>query len=399
MLTLRASSYTEAGRSTSEGTFEQEQPGARPPRPKNCHRNHEEAGISDPSDRGEDDRSGHGERESGEATGEPRCDEQERRTPDTSSDCQARRTVYLEEKPLQVGTVVRENVGVGRENRGVTPDRREADDRPGRQNHRRCADRGQHGGSVPLGRDQPDDERCHEQLRRYRGGQGSCRNSRCVSPSPQNRDEEDYQDRGVADSKCGEHHRRQQPKPEAAEIPDAENQEGRARSSRHEQQPRGHSGQEQLGGLLGTPGLEQRRGERPGGVAGEDAFVEFLRDVGALLCSGERQLDVAGGERGEAAVEEVPGKPLDVVQQTSGLDSAVEHLPGLRHAALHPERCPEHREDEREGDRLARSRARSSRHVGRGGPRPRNGRGTSPPSPGGRVRQAAGPTPRRTVRR
>ena len=84
-----------------------------------------------------------------------------------------------------------------------------------------------------------------------------------------------------------------------------------------------------------------------GGVGGDGTGVELLREVEGLDRGRERQVDVAGGERGVGAVEEVPGQALRVVHQPCGCDRVVEHLGGLCHPASNPEAASEHRDDER----------------------------------------------------
>ncbi len=88
--------------------------------------------------------------------------------------------------------------------------------------------------------------------------------------------------------------------------------------------------------------------ERDRAPAGEHALVEVLGDLNALLSGGEGDLNVPGRDRREGAVEEVPGHTLQVLHHPGGLDRAVEHVRGLRHAALHPQRRAQHRVDQRE---------------------------------------------------
>ena len=91
---------------------------------------------------------------------------------------------------------------------------------------------------------------------------------------------------------------------------------------------------QQVRRLLGVAILEQRRCARHVGPAREHDRVEVLVDVDALLRGGERERDVAGRERRERAVEEVPGDTLHVVHQPRGLHATLDHLGGLRHAPL-----------------------------------------------------------------
>ncbi len=104
--------------------------------------------------------------------------------------------------------------------------------------------------------------------------------------------------------------------------------------------------QEQLGRLVRVSRLEQRGGEPPRGVPRDHALVEVLASSVLSPRGRERELDVAGRECPEAAVEEIPGKPLHVVKQAGVLDGSVEHFGRLGQATLHPERRTQHGEDE-----------------------------------------------------
>ncbi len=92
--------------------------------------------------------------------------------------------------------------------------------------------------------------------------------------------------------------------------------------------------------------------------------VELLREIERLYCGRERQVDVTGSERCVGAVEEVPGEPLRVVDQTRGCDRAVEHLACLRHPASNPEAASEHGDDEREEIALSDGTADPQRALG-----------------------------------
>ena len=82
---------------------------------------------------------------------------------------------------------------------------------------------------------------------------------------------------------------------------------------------------EDVDGALGIAVLEQRGGERHPGRA-DEALVQPLRQLDVLLRGRERDLEVAGGERRERAVDEVPRECLDVARQPCALDGVVEQL-------------------------------------------------------------------------
>ena len=94
---------------------------------------------------------------------------------------------------------------------------------------------------------------------------------------------------------------------------------------------------EKIGGAIRLAGLEQRGGERPCAVGGDDPLVEISRAVDALLGRRARRVQVSGHQRRQGAVEEVPREPFGVLEQAGALDGAVEDLRGLRQATLYPE--------------------------------------------------------------
>ena len=93
--------------------------------------------------------------------------------------------------------------------------------------------------------------------------------------------------------------------------------------------------EEQLGGTVGLPGFEKDPGEPDGRPGRDEAFVEVAREVGALLCGGQRGVEVAGGDRDDGAVEQVPRQGLRLAQQAGRLDRAVQQLGGLVQLAAH----------------------------------------------------------------
>ena len=108
---------------------------------------------------------------------------------------------------------------------------------------------------------------------------------------------------------------------------------------------------------VGLPRLEQRGCERSGRGAGIRPRFHVLQELEALLGGCERYVEIPGCERGEAAIEEVPGQVLDVADKSCRLRCSVEELPGFQRSALDPERHSEHRHDEREQLSLAGSAA------------------------------------------
>src|SRR5262249_42833261 len=93
--------------------------------------------------------------------------------------------------------------------------------------------------------------------------------------------------------------------------------------------------EEQLGGAAGPPGFEEDPGEPDGRPGGGAAFVEAAGEIDALLRSGQGGIEVAGGDRDDGAVEQVPRQSLCLAQQPGRLDRAVQQLGGFGQLAAH----------------------------------------------------------------
>ena len=65
--------------------------------------------------------------------------------------------------------------------------------------------------------------------------------------------------------------------------------------------------EEQLDGPAWLPGLEQDAGEPGRGPGCDETFVKVAGEFDALLCGGERDVQIAGGECDDGPVEQVPG--------------------------------------------------------------------------------------------
>jgi hypothetical protein len=81
--------------------------------------------------------------------------------------------------------------------------------------------------------------------------------------------------------------------------------------------------------VLRLPGLEQRTGEGPACVGGDEPVVELACDRDALLGGAQRELDLAGHHRHVAAAQQVPPERLVAAQEPRRLDRLVEQLGGL----------------------------------------------------------------------
>jgi hypothetical protein len=104
----------------------------------------------------------------------------------------------------------------------------------------------------------------------------------------------------------------------------------------NERQPRtAGSAEEQLDGSVWLPGLEQDTGEPRRGPRCDKAFVEVAGEFDALLCGGQREVQIAGGECDDGPVEEVPSKRRRRPKQTPGLDDTVQELGSLGQLAAH----------------------------------------------------------------
>src|SRR4029079_17265617 len=65
--------------------------------------------------------------------------------------------------------------------------------------------------------------------------------------------------------------------------------------------------EEQLDGPGRAPGFEQAAGEPHRSPGRDEAVVEVARELDALLGRGERDIEIAGGDCDDGAVEEFPG--------------------------------------------------------------------------------------------
>ena len=93
--------------------------------------------------------------------------------------------------------------------------------------------------------------------------------------------------------------------------------------------------EEQFDSLFRLPGFEQDACEPNRGPCRDEALVEVARELDALLRSGERQVQVADGDRDDGSVEEVPGKGRRRPEQPRRLDGTVQKLCGLGQLAAH----------------------------------------------------------------
>jgi hypothetical protein len=66
--------------------------------------------------------------------------------------------------------------------------------------------------------------------------------------------------------------------------------------------------EEQLDGSVWLPVFEQDASEPHRSPGRDEAVVEVAREVDALLCGGEREVEIADGDCDDGAVEEVPGE-------------------------------------------------------------------------------------------
>ncbi len=93
--------------------------------------------------------------------------------------------------------------------------------------------------------------------------------------------------------------------------------------------------EEQLDGSVWLPGFEQDAGEPHRSPGRDEAIVEVARELDALLCGGEREVEIADGDCDDGAVEEVPGESRRGPEQAPGLDGAVQEFGGLGQLAAH----------------------------------------------------------------
>ncbi len=111
----------------------------------------------------------------------------------------------------------------------------------------------------------------------------------------------------------------------------------------------------------GLPGFEQDAGEPHRSPGRDEAFVEVARELDALLCGGERGVQIADGDRDDGAVEEVPGESRRGPEQAPTLDGAVQELGGLGQLAAH---VPDPGQDRVEAEQGIPSPSRASEHQG-----------------------------------
>ena len=119
--------------------------------------------------------------------------------------------------------------------------------------------------------------------------------------------------------------------------------------------------EEHLDGSVRLPGLEQDAGEPHRSPGRDEAVVEVARELDALLCGSERDVQIADGHCDNGAVEEVPGESRRGTEQTLSLDGAVQELGGLGQLAAH---VPDPRQDRVQAEQGIPSPARASEPEG-----------------------------------
>src|SRR5207344_2654773 len=77
--------------------------------------------------------------------------------------------------------------------------------------------------------------------------------------------------------------------------------------------------EEQFDSLFRLPGFEQDACEPHRSPCRNEALIEVTRELDALLCSGERDVQIADGDCDNGSVEEVPGKGRRRPEQPPGL--------------------------------------------------------------------------------